>query len=82
MIEKNQRITIQEIAEKLNILHACVERHLEQLGYINKLDIRVPHELNEIQLTKRIPICDSLLKRNETDPFLERIITRDEKWVV
>ena len=38
--------------------------------------------MNEIQLTKRISICDSLLKRNETDPFLKRIITADEKWVV
>ena len=38
--------------------------------------------LNEIQLTKRISICDSLLKRNETDPFLKRIITGHEKWFV
>ena len=31
---------------------------------------------------ERNSICDSLLKRNETDPFLKRIITGDEKWVV
>ena len=54
----------------------------KQLGYVNKLDIWVSHKLNEIQLTKRISICDSLLKRNETDPILKRIITGDEKWVV
>ena len=52
---------------------------LKQLGYVNKLDIWIPQKLNEIQLTKRISICDSLLKRNETDPFLKRIITDDEK---
>ena len=57
-------------------------KHLKQFGYVNKLDIWVPHKLNEIQLTKRISICDSLLKRNETDLFLKGIITRDEKWVV
>ena len=39
------------------------------------------HISNEIQLTKRISICDSLQKRNETDPFLKRIIRGDEKWV-
>ena len=61
--------------------HTCVEKHLKQLGYVNKLDIWVPHKLNEIQLTKRISIYDSLLKRNKTDPFLKRIITGDEKWV-
>ena len=38
--------------------------------------------MNEIQITKRISICDLLLKRNETDLFLRRIITGDEKWVV
>ena len=82
MIENNRRSTTREIAEKLNISHTCVERHLKQLGYVNKLDIEVPHKLNEIQHTKRIFTCDSLLKRNETDPFLKRIITGDEKWVV
>ena len=82
MIVNNRRSTTREIAEKLSISHTCVERHLKQLGYVNKLDIWVPHKLNEIQLTKRISICDSLLKRNETDPFSKRIITSDEKWVV
>ena len=72
--------TIRQIVEKLNISHTCVDRHLKQLGYVNKLDIWVPQKLNEIQLTKRISICDSLLKRNETDPFCKRIITGDEKW--
>ena len=80
MIENNQRSTTRKIAEKLNISHTCVEKHLKQLGYVNKLDIWVPHKLNEIQLTKRISICDSPMNHNETDPFLKRIITGDEKW--
>ena len=71
MIKNNWRSTTREIAEKLNISHTCVERHLKQLGYVNKLDIWVPHKLNEIQLIKRISICDSLLKRYETEPFLK-----------
>ena len=45
MIENNRRSTTGEIAEKLNISHTCVERHLKQLGYVNKLDIWVLHEL-------------------------------------
>ena len=68
MIENNQRSTTREIAEKLNISHTCVERHLKQLGYVNKLNIWVPYKLNEIQPTKRISICDSLL-RNVTKPI-------------
>ena len=79
MIENNRHGKTREIAEKLKISHTCVERHLKQLGYVNKLDIWVPYKLNKIQLTKRISICDSLLKRNGTDRFLKRIITGDEK---
>ena len=29
----------------------------------------------------RVSICESLLKRNEIEPFLKRVITRDEKWI-
>ncbi|GBO99760.1 Histone-lysine N-methyltransferase SETMAR [Eumeta japonica] len=29
----------------------------------------------------RVLICDSLLKLNETEPFLERLATGDEKWI-
>ena len=39
MTENNRRRTTREIAEKLNISHTCVERHLKHLGYVNKLDI-------------------------------------------
>ena len=30
----------------------------------------------------RISICDLLHKRNENDPFLKRMVTGDEKWIV
>ena len=35
-----------------------------------------------MHLTKRIKACDLHLKRNEFDPFLKRITTGDENWVV
>ena len=82
MIENNQRRMTREITEKLNISHTCVERHLKQLGYVNKLDIWVPHKLNKIQLTKLISIGDPMPKCNETDLYLKRIIRVDEKLVV
>ena len=43
-IENNRHGTRREIAEKLNISHTCVKRHLKQLGNVNKLDIWVPHK--------------------------------------
>ncbi|XP_032690457.1 histone-lysine N-methyltransferase SETMAR-like [Odontomachus brunneus] len=42
----------------------------------------VPHKLTEENLANRISICNSLLKRHESDPFLKRIVTGDEKWII
>lgn len=74
--------TTREIAKKLHVLHACIENHLKQLGYVQKLDTRVSHELKETCLTQCINSWDLLEKRNENDAFLKRLITGDEKWVV
>ena len=39
---------IAEIAEKLHVSHTCIENHLKQLGYVQKLETWVPHELKSI----------------------------------
>ncbi|KOC66835.1 Histone-lysine N-methyltransferase SETMAR [Habropoda laboriosa] len=54
-------------------------RHLSGIGKCKKLDKWVPHELNENQRCCRFEICSALLLRNTNDPFLDRIITCDEK---
>ncbi|GFW42228.1 mariner Mos1 transposase [Trichonephila clavipes] len=82
IIDSDRHSTTREIAEKLHISHTCIENHLKQLGYVQKLDTWVPHELNETHLTQHINSCDLLKIRNENDPFLKRLITGDEKWVV
>ena len=33
-------------------------------------------------LTKCINVCDLHLKHDEFNPFLKRIITGDEKWII
>lgn len=58
------------------------ENYLKQLGYVIKLDIWVPYEFKKIYFTKRIDICDSLLKRERNYSFWKRMIAGDEKWIV
>ena len=82
IIDSDRHSTTRDIAEKLNVSHTCIEKKLKMLGYVKKLDLWLPHQLKEIHLTQRINICDSLLKRNEFDPFLKNLITGDEKWIV
>ncbi|KAK1137358.1 hypothetical protein K0M31_001870 [Melipona bicolor] len=82
IIDSDRHSTTRDIAEKLNVSHTCIEKKLKTLGYVKKLDLWIPHQLKEIHLTQRISICDSLLKRNENDPFLKNLVTGDEKWIV
>jgi len=41
----------------------------------------VPHELTSVQKQNRVDVAIRLLDRNEREPFLENIVTGDEKWV-
>ena len=60
IIDSDRHSTTREIAEKLRVSHTCIENHLKQLGYVQKLDTWVPHELKEKHLTQRINSCDLL----------------------
>ena len=57
---------MREIEEILKILKSTIDRHIQHLRLVKKLDISIPHKLKEIHLTKRIDVSDLHLKRNET----------------
>uniref|UniRef100_A0AC11CZU8 Uncharacterized protein n=5 Tax=Ovis aries TaxID=9940 RepID=A0AC11CZU8_SHEEP len=82
LIESNQHYTTREIADILKISKSSVENHLHQLGYVNRFDVWVPLKLSQKNLLDRISTCDSLLKRNESVPFLKQIVTGNEKWIL
>jgi histone-lysine N-methyltransferase SETMAR len=52
------------------------------LGKLPKFGKWLPHPLTPDQKFSRATICASLISRNDTDPFLDRIVTGDEKWVL
>ncbi|KAL0841534.1 hypothetical protein ABMA28_015204 [Loxostege sticticalis] len=77
-VEQDQHINSYDVTEDLGIDHKTVLAHLNKTGYTKKLNIWVPHELTERNLmngSDSLPICDSLLRRNETEPFLKKLIT-------
>ncbi|KAJ0180769.1 hypothetical protein K1T71_004173 [Dendrolimus kikuchii] len=80
-VKQDRHISSYDVAGELGIDHKTVLAHLKKAGYTKKLDIWVNHELTEINLMNRVLICDSLLRRNETEPFLKKLITGDEKWI-
>lgn len=82
LIDSDRHLTTTQIGHNLNIDHSTVSRHLRKLGMVKKLDVWVPHELSEKNLIDRMSACDLLLKRHQNEPFLKRVITGDEKWIV
>ena len=82
LVENNPRITTEEIAERMNIDNSSAFRHLKKLGFTSKLDTWVPHSLTERNKLNRVSVAISLLGRHEKEPFLDRIVTGDEKWIL
>lgn len=59
-----------------------VFKRIKDVGKIKRLEKRVVHNLNESQRNRRLEVCGSLLERHSAEPFLSRLITCDEKWIL
>ena len=64
--------TTREVAKELNINHTTVIRHLKQIGKVKKW---VSHESKKI-------VSSSVILRNNNKPFLDQIVTCNEKWIL
>lgn len=76
LLVRNPQITQQELASALNCKQKTICNQLLSLGKVWKFGKWVPHKLIENT------ISSLLLSRQNRLPFLEQIVTRDEKWVL
>uniref|UniRef100_A0A5S6Q166 Histone-lysine N-methyltransferase SETMAR n=1 Tax=Trichuris muris TaxID=70415 RepID=A0A5S6Q166_TRIMR len=81
MVEADPSLTVRQLAADLDLAHSTVHSHLRRMGKVKKLDTWVPHELTEKQKLTRQQMASSLLARNEVEPFLDRIVTHNDKWI-
>lgn len=81
IIGEDRHMTAENIANRLKIDKSTVLRHLHATGYTKKLGTWLPQKLSVKNKMDRILFCDSLMKRNTTDPFLKRLVIGDEKWI-
>uniref|UniRef100_A0A7I4Y7L4 Histone-lysine N-methyltransferase SETMAR n=1 Tax=Haemonchus contortus TaxID=6289 RepID=A0A7I4Y7L4_HAECO len=81
-VEEDQRQPLRKDAKKMGVSHTVVAAHLELLGIVKKLDKWVTHDFTEQQQLKRSEVSSSLLIRSDAEPFLHRIVTCDEKWIL
>ena len=81
-LAQDKRITVRELALKLGATASFIWRRLTELGKTSKLGCWIPRELTEDQKNQRFQTCASLLSRQSNEPFLHKLITCDEKWVL
>lgn len=82
VVEANPSQSTRELAAKFHVSIPTILHHLKKIGKVKKLDKWVPHELNQKQMDNRFEACISLLSRHKSEPFLHRIVTCDEKWIL
>ena len=69
-----------QVAKGLNVDRSMVLWNLKQIGKLKKLGKWVPHELTGNQNCHFEE--SSLILRNNNEPFLNQVVTWDEKWIL
>ena len=81
MLEQDPFPITSEIAERLNSAQRTISDHIRKMGLVWKYSRWVPRELSRKNLDDRVVVCTSPLARNKIEPFSNRMITGDEKWI-
>ena len=68
-------------AEELNVDHLVIW-HLKQIGKVKKFNKWMPHELTINQKNHHFEVSSSLIPHNNNEPFLNWIVTCNEKWIL
>ena len=84
IFEADSLTTTGEVAEELNVGHSMSFGILKQIGKVKKLDKRGgPHDLTtNLKKTCHFEVSSSLILCNNSKPFLDQIVTCDEKWIL
>ena len=81
LVEIDNELTIQELADLMETSWSSIQRHLKQIGKTLREGRWVPHKLSNSNKEQRYAIATKLLVRHENEPFLKRIVTSNEKWM-
>ena len=82
IFEADSLTTTQEVAKELNINHSMVIQHLKQIGKVKKPDKWAPHELTANQKKSSFLKASYLILCSNNEPFLDRVVTCDKKWIL
>ena len=78
-VEADPAKTTRQIPQVMHVNQKTVVQHLSIIGKVKKLDKWVPADLTDRHKIQWCYVSYALLLRNRNEPFLERIVTFDEK---
>ena len=79
LVESDPRQTTGEMATILQVSEECVRLHLHEIGKEQKYGVWIPKEISPNQMKQRLTIASAHLSSHNLEPFLQRIVTGDEK---
>ena len=77
IIEADPRQTTRELAERLDVDHSTIVRHLRSLGKVSKLGSWTPHELSRTNRLMRVDVAAALLSRKREHSWMRDVTTGD-----
>lgn len=75
-------LTTRMLAADFHCSHTTIEKILHKCGKCVRHGKWVPHELSPANKRQRVEVSTSLLARQQARPFLDQIVTCDEKWIM
>ena len=81
VIKDDPLTTAQEVAEELNVDHSVVIRYLKQMEKVEKLDMWVLYKLTANKKNCPFKVLSLILHKND-EPFLDQIMTCNEKCIL
>ncbi|GBN11876.1 Histone-lysine N-methyltransferase SETMAR [Araneus ventricosus] len=81
IINQDRNVSARIIALELDVCQKTIVYALKRINVTFKFNRWVPHELTAEDKLKRKATCLALLRDQRKGKILDRIVTRDEKWV-
>lgn len=82
LVKDQPKLTTRELADIIGCGWDAVSQHLAAMNIVKKFGEWVPRELTDEQKIVRSTLSQSNLSRALREPFLARLVTGDEKWVL
>lgn len=81
LLDEDNSQSLGQLGDSLSACAITISSRLKALGLTKKQGLWVPKELGEEQLKTRKTSCETLFAKLQAEPFLDRAVIGDRKWI-